>query len=59
MPEEAHTSGSVILNNRPVVMPELFSGSSELNKWEGAITAKFLAVRLKGTAQRSLQELSP
>ena len=74
MPEEASTSGSLILNNRPVVMPELFSGSSEddwetwianfetcaeLNKWEGAIKAKFLAVRLKGTAQRSLQELSP
>ena len=74
MPEEASTSGSAVVRNRPVVMPELFSGSveddwetwianfetcAELNKWEGAITAKFLAVRLKGTAQRPLQELSP
>lgn len=69
------SSGQVVanvVNPRPVVMPDMFSGSKEddweawlthfetcaiLNKWEGVTKAQFLSVRLKGTAQRSLQEL--
>ena len=65
---------SVLSQHRPIVMPESFAAldseewdswishfedCAELNEWNGARRAQFLAVRTRGAALLQLQSLSP
>ena len=68
------SGASVLSQHRPIVMPESFAAlnskewdswishfedCAELNEWNDARRAQFLAVRMRGAALLQLQSLSP